>query len=645
MKPILFQEGQTDFSTNGIGRLPDAISCTVTEERNGQYELHMEYPIDGQHMEDIRYSRIILATAADGKQPQPFRIYRITKPLSGVVEIDAEHISYQMTHIPIMPFSVDGLTPTFEGFTTYAAENNPFTFQIEGSFGEALAHSFKVSQPDNLRALLFGQEGSVIDTFGGEWEFDRYTAILHKERGADNGVTIRYGKNLTDLKQEENIESTYTGICPFWKGQLEDGTETVVYLPERVLHSTFADNYPYQRTKVVDMSSSFQTKPTVEQLREAGEKYIENNDVGTPKVSLDTSFVALHQTQEYSDLTRIEHINLCDTVTVLFPVLNVSTRAKVVKTVWNVLLDRYDSITIGAVQSRLSATLQASQEKAVEQAVQQSASNASGEYASKATTTALSNAIGAVDVRLYKAEDTIKALTGGAGGYVFLTVDDNKQTDELIVLVDSPVFSAAQKVFRLNENGLCYTSGGYEKGSWSVIIDTHGRLNGAALTGILQDEATKNSWNLTTGVISLSEDVTFGGKTITELLTELIPDAAETTKIALENYDAELNQEAVLKKLQTGTDPETSESREDKGFYLGEDGLLHMLPERIITDGANVPACYLPTTVVDGAVTSYIQVRVANGIIYPPLESGGDTPSTDEPVEDEPTNPDTEEVS
>ena len=646
MKPILFPEGQTDFSTNGIGRLPDAISCTVTEERNGQYELHMEYPIDGQHMEDIRYSRIILATAADGKQPQPFRIYRITKPLSGVVEIDAEHISYQMTHIPIMPFSVDGLTPTFEGFTTYAAETNPFTFQTEGSFGEALAHSFKVSQPDNLRALLFGQEGSVIDTFGGEWEFDRYTAILHKERGADNGVTIRYGKNLTDLKQEENIESTYTGICPYWKGQMEDGTETVVYLPERVLHSTFADNYPYQRTKVVDMSSSFQTKPTVEQLREAGEKYIENNDVGTPKVSLDTSFVALHQTQEYSDLTRIEHINLCDTVTVLFPVLNVSTRAKVVKTVWNVLLDRYDSITIGAVQSRLSATLQASQEKAVEQAVQQSASNASGEYASKATTTALSNAIGAVDVRLYKAEDIIEALTGGAGGYVFLTVDTNKQSDELIVLVDSPVFSAAQKVFRLNENGLCYTSGGYEKGSWSVIIDTHGRLNAAALTGILQDEAAKNSWNLTTGVLSLSEDVTFGGKTITELLTELIPDAAETTRIALEDYDKELNQEAVLKKLQSGTDPETSESREDKGFYLGEDGLLHMLPERVITDGANIPVCYLPTTIVDGSVTSYSQVRVANGIIYPPLESGGDSsgdePSTDEPVEDENTD---EEVS
>ena len=129
MKPILFPEVQKDFSTNGLGRLPDAISCKVTEERNGQYELHMEYPIDGQLMEEIKYSRIIYATPADGKRPQPFRIYRITKPLSGVVEIDAEHISYQMSHIPVMPFTATGMDPAFEGLKTNSAEDNPFTIE------------------------------------------------------------------------------------------------------------------------------------------------------------------------------------------------------------------------------------------------------------------------------------------------------------------------------------------------------------------------------------------------------------------------------------------------------------------------------------------------------------------------------------
>ena len=609
MKPILFSEGQTNFSTNGLGRLSDTISCTVTEERNGQYELHMEYPIDGQIMEKVKYSRIILATPADNKAPQPFRIYRITKPLSGVVEIDVEHISYQLAHIPIMPFTSGGLTPTFNAFKNYCAETNPFTFTREGSFGEALARSFEVKEPNNLRSLLFGQEGSIIDIYGGEWEFDGFNVILHQARGADNGVTIRYGKNLTDLKQEENIENTYTGICPYWKGQDSNGNEVVITLPEMVLHSTSAQNYPYQRTKVVDLSSNFQEQPTVAELRAAGQNYIENNDVGTPTVSLDVAFIALHQTQEYADLTKIEHINLCDTVTVTFPKLNVSTKAKVVKTVWDVLLDRYESITIGVIGGRLSATLQSQQEQAIERAVSQSATAASTEYATKATVTGLSNVLGNISRDLDNIKFIVKALNGQNGGYIFITLDNNRQSDEMIVLLDSPVFSSAQKIIRVNENGVYYTSGGYENGTWIPIIDNNGKVNAARLNGIISDEAGKGSWNLTTGAMSLSSDATFGGKTIANLVGELMPDVSTALSTAINAYDANLNQSAVLRKLQGGSS--------DTGLYLGTDGLLHMLPERVITDGANIPSAFLPTTIVGGSVTSYAQVRVSNGIIYP----------------------------
>ena len=610
MKPILFQEGQTNFNTNGLGRLPDAISCKVTEERNGQYELHMEYPIDGQLIEEIRYSRIIYATAADGKGPQPFRIYRITKPLSGVVEIDAEHISYQMMHIPVMPFTATGMEPTFAGLKSSSAENNPFTFEKEGAFGTAMANTFKLKEPDNLRSLLFGQEGSIIDTFGGEWEFDGFRAILHKSRGKDNGVTIRYGKNLTDLKQEENIQSTYTGICPFWKGQNEDGSEILVYLPEKVLHSTSAENFPYQRTKIVDFSSDFQEMPTADQLRQRGEKYIENNDIGAPTVSLDVSFVALHQTQEYADMTRIYHINLCDTVTVVFPALRVSTKAKVVKTVYDVLLDRYDSITIGAVQSYLSATLAASQEKAVEKAVAMSSSNASADYVTKTTFNALSGAVGNAQRDIYHLEDFMKAINGTGGGYVTIIVDENKQTDCLYILIDSPVITGAQKILRWNETGLSYTTGGIESTAWTPILNADGKVLASELTGIISDGTS--SWNLSTGAMSFSEDASFGGKTLETLVGELMPDVSGALDTALEAFDESLDQEAVLGKLQSG----------DQGFYLGEDGFLHMLPERVITDGMNIPAAYIPTTIVDGVITSYMQVRIANGVIYPPLDTG-----------------------
>ena len=615
MKPILFPEGQKTFNTNGMGRLSDAISCKVTEERNGQYELHMEYPIDGQLIEELRYSRIIYATPADGKSPQPFRIYRITKPLSGVVEIDAEHISYHMSHIPVLPFEAVGMDPAFEGLKNNSAEENPFTIEKEGAFGTALANSFKVAEPNNLRALLFGSEGSVIDTFGGEWEFDHFRAILHKERGKDRGVTIRYGKNLTDLKQEENIQNTYTGICPYWKGLNEDGTEQIVYLPEKVLHSTSASNYPYQRTKVVDFSSEFQESPTAVELREKGEKYIKDNDIGTPTVSLDFSFIALHETQEYADMTRIYHINLCDTVTVLFPALNVSTKAKVVKTVYDVLLDRYESITIGAVQAYLSAALAASQEKAVEKAVAISNSSANADYVTKTTFNALSGAVGNAQRDIYHLQDFEEAITGVGGGYVVITIDENKQTDCLYILIDSPVLSAAKKVYRWNEEGLCYTAGGIEKGTWVNIAGSDGKLSAGFLKGIIQDAVNKNSWNLESGVFSLSDETTFGGKTLEVMVGELMPDVSEALNTALTSYDESLNQEAVLSKLQNG----------DTGFYLGDDGFLHMLPERVISDGANIAVCYLPTTILDGKVTSYREVKVVNGIIYIPEENNTDT--------------------
>ncbi len=524
MKPILFPRGQTDFTTNGLGRLSDAVSCTVTEERNGQYELHMEYPIDGRLMDVISYSQIIYAVPADNKSPQPFSIYRISKPLSGIVEIDAEHVSYQMTHIPIMPFTASSLSNALDGLSTYAAENNPFTFETNGSFDTVGDNTFKLEEPDNLRSLLFGQEGSFIDTYGGEWEFDKYSVVLHKYRGSDNGVTIRYGKNLISLEQEENIQNTYTGICPFWKGQDLSGNDTVVYLPEKVLHSESAANYPYQRTKIVDMSSYFQEAPTVEELRTKGEAYIRNNDVGTPAVSLDVSFVALNQVQEYADLTKTEHINLCDTVTVIFPALNVSTKAKVVKTVWNVLLDRYDSISIGAVQGKLSRTLQNAErfETITRKTVQE-------------LTTIVENG-GSMDEVLAEAKRNASELIKNAlNGHIVITDDASE-----LLIMDTDDIETATKVWRWNLGGLGYSDTGYE-GTYglamtmdgAIVADriTTGTLNaGVIKAGIIADLLNNNWWNLETGVLHLSA----GGVGSTEIAggaitTEKIQANAVTT--------------------------------------------------------------------------------------------------------------------
>ena len=213
---------------------------------------------------------------------------------------------------------------------------------------------------------------------------------------------------------------------------------------------------------------------------------------------------------------------------------------------------------------------------------------------------------------MFKAEAVYKAIKGDNGGYVYFTIDENDRTDEIIVLVDSPVLETARKVFRFNEAGLCYTTGGHANGTWTTIIDSNGKVNAPALTGILADAAGKNSWNLTSGAMALASDVTFGGKSIPAIVGELMPDVSAAISSALESYDASLDQDTVLGKLTDGG--------VDTGLYIGSDGLLlHMLPERVVSGGANIPAAYLPTTIVNGEVTSFVQVRVANGIIYPPF--------------------------
>ena len=385
-----------------------------------------------------------------------------------------------------------------------------------------------------------------------------------------------------------------------------------------VVHSTAAANYPYQRTKVVDFSSEFQSEPTAAQLRSKAESYIRNNDVGSPKVSLDVSFVALNQTQEYADLTRIEHVNLCDTVTVVFPLLNVSTKAKVVKTEWDVLADKYKNITIGAIGGRLSTSIQESENAAVERAVSAAQQAGDSTYATVSALNSLSADVGRIGSNALAALFIARALAGENGGRVMIRLEDPNNNPErelpmeLLVLVDGTVLATVTKLFRIDESGLMYSSTGYS-GTWTSVIDADGKVNTSVLSGIIADAVGKNSWNLTTGAMALSADATFGGKSISTIVTELLPDVAGAVSAAISSYNTNLNQAAVLGKLQAGS------NGTDNGFYLGQDGLLHMLTDRVVSGGLDLAAVYLPTTIVGGAVTSYRQARIVNGIIYPPL--------------------------
>lgn len=498
MIPILYENTETKFESNGLGRLPDAIQCEVTEERNGAYELEMVYPITGLNYSKLTYGRFIFAIPSYGADPQPFEIYGITKPLNGQVTVYAQHISYRLSLVPVMPFTASSCTEAFAGMVSNAAEACPFTFHTDKSVNA----NFKVEVPSSLRSLLGGQEGSILDVFGtGEYKWDRYKVSFLLHRGETKSTVIRYGKNLTDISQEESIERTITGIVPYWKGTVSDDSgnskDVLVMLDEKVVQSEYADKFPYHRTVPVDFTSRWTDQPTQEQLRIAAKAYVKESGIGVPKVSLTVSFLNLANTVEYAGLAD-EDIRLCDTVTVLYEKLGISATAKVVTTVWDVLKGQYSSIELGDSKSSLSSTL------------------ASHEQQTAADITETRNMIGlqrtALESEIESAKESatqqitdLKNLTG----YAFIHYNSAGNPYEFIV-ADNEDLTKAVKVWRWNKSGLGFSSTGYNGDYGTMALTADGMINASRiLTGVLtanliragniQDLQGKNSWNLETG--------------------------------------------------------------------------------------------------------------------------------------------------
>ena len=481
MTPILFAENSTTFTTNGIGRLTDALSCSVTEERNGQYELAMEYPISGQHYEDIGIRKIIVAKPSVGGDLQPFRIYKITKPIAGRVGIYAQHISYDLSKNVVMPFSVEAsanaCAETLAGLKTNAVEPCPFTLSTD----VVRIASYNQTAPMSFRSRLGGSEGSVLDQFHGEYEFDVYDITLHSKRGNDNGVVLRYGKNITDLVQEENITNTITGVVPYWTDM--NNTETVV-LPEKVVYSQYADRYSTKLTVPLDLSEQWDEAPTVESLRAAAQAYVSDHNLGVPDVSISVSFINLRDTAEYADIADLETVNLCDDVHVQFEPLGIDTTAEVVKCVWNVLAERYNEISVGSLKSSLTSTL--------------NKQNSQNVAAIEKTKVQAGNAINKATAWLSSGDGYIVAIKGSDGEW-----------KELLAM-DTNDIETAQKVMRLNENGLGGSTHGVD-GPYNAAILVDGTIVADAVkTGILTDLNDKFYLNMETGEL-LMQDGTFKG--------------------------------------------------------------------------------------------------------------------------------------
>lgn len=340
MRPIFYPETEQDFTSNGLGVLGDAISCLVTEERNGEYELEMQYPANGIWSEELEVGQIIKAKANDSDSDQLFVIYDILRNLSGAYEVHAQHISYRLSGVPVRTYSAASAADAVAGISTNAM-TPPFEFDLTTDITSTTPYSIEV--PRSARSIMGGEEGSLLDVYGGEWHFNNFKAELLASRGVDNGVSIRYGKNLTDISQEIN-GAVYNGLYPYWYREGEG-----LVAPHTAV---IADGVTVPCCEIVDMTDDFEEMPTESDLVARARQLVDG--MGSPVETLEVSFVTLHQLQEYQTIATLEMVRLCDIVHVVYPLLHVDVKMKVVKTIYNVLTEHYESITCGTLRTTLA---------------------------------------------------------------------------------------------------------------------------------------------------------------------------------------------------------------------------------------------------------------------------------------------------
>ena len=473
MIPILYAKNESTFTHNGIGFLKDATKCTVTEERNGSYECSLQYPITGQWYDQITEGCIIKAKANDTSEPQLFRIYKSSKPLKGIVTYSAEHISYDLNGIPTLGFSVKNVTP--QAAITRAIQDAGLPSAFAAISDISTLNSSTILTPCSVRAILGGQAGSVLDVWGGEFEFDNFVVKLHKHRGSDRGVSIEYGKNLKDLKQEANIADCYTHLMPYARysqdGEGDEKIEVYVYLSEKVLPLNNAENIGHSKAYIMDFTDRFGEGEAVteEALRVKATAYAAAAELGVPKVNITVSFIQLWQTEEYKNIAPLERVMMCDTVAVRFSKLGVTARAKVIKTTYNTLEEKYDSVELGDAKSSFADTVN-KQQAAIEEI------KTSVQKGQAAATEQIKKAIA----------NATSLITGHSGGYVVLNPAEKPQE---ILILDAPTLEEAVNVWRWNSGGLGYSSTGYN-GEYALAMTMDGAIvadfiNAGILNGAL----------------------------------------------------------------------------------------------------------------------------------------------------------------
>lgn len=461
MIPILFDKiTEGVVPTNyGLGALSDAIKCEVPEGLNSSYELSLEYAADGIHAADIQPGRFIIAKPNYTDEPQIFRIYKVGKTIKGKFSVYAQHISYDLSGKVITTGSASSAP---EACVLLEAQAGAFTIDTD----KTTVGAFNIDAPASVRSFFGGKAGSLLDVYGGEWYFNNYTATLKASRGIDRGVTIRYGKNLTDLSQVLDMSNLVTGVIPYYIDP--NGVKTVGTRVDTGLEFDVPRDIALDFSTDVDPESSV---PIATQLGTLATRYISNNNLISVSNAITLDFVQMQ------GLT--ERVDLGDTVKIYFEPLGLAVTAKCIKTVWDVLRERYVKTSFGATRANITDTI-ANNVKSIERAASRAYVNESGQL-----------------------------ITGNLGGYVILDDSDGDGKPDQILIMNTDDKATASQVWRFNKGGLGYGTS-YAGPFEDIALTSDGKINASRIVtgtltanvikaGVLSDAQGKSSINMTTG--------------------------------------------------------------------------------------------------------------------------------------------------
>ena len=488
MYPILYEKNEQNFQSIGIAILSDCLSCTVNEELNGKYECEFSYSISGVNFEKITADRIIKVQANEVSQPQLFRIYKSSKAINGIVKFYCQHISYDLNMLVVEPFG-DLLNVSanyaLNQILTHTVYGHQFT--VNATVGGT--KNIVSQTPKSVRKWLGDDEGCIHQLYGGEFEFDNFNIKLSSNRGQNKGVTIQYGKNLKSINAELDIQSVYSSVYPYAitdKGKYKSLTEKTIELNN-------ANQYGEKRTLILDLSEEFEKGETITQskLRTKANEYVNKNKVYQIQNNIKVDFIQLWQSKDYATTAALEKVKLGDFVTVLYEELGVNALAEVISYSYDSLAEKYNSIELGDAKQKLTTTL-------------------------NKVTTIESEIVTEKSEREKAIDKATELITGGLGGYVVISPNDETGYPEEILIMDTDSKLTANNVIRLNKNGIGFSTTGYSgryttawtiDGSFVADFITSGVLNADLIkSGTLQDVSGTISINMTNGNIVVKQN-------------------------------------------------------------------------------------------------------------------------------------------